>query len=56
MAGIDGTKYRATMPENAARAYWEKHLRNDQTSYNDLEMRRYAQGRSDVKSVRRVKK
>ena len=54
MAGIDGTEYKKTIPTPEARAssdYWRQHLRNDQGAYNDLEARRYANGKSDVSNV-----
>lgn len=56
MAGIDGTEYRNSIPETpTARAYWERHLRNDQTAFNEFEERRYAAGISSVKVQERVK-
>ena len=56
MAGIDGKAYRDSMPESReARAYWERHLRNDQTAFNEFEERRYAAGISSVKVQERAK-
>ncbi len=54
MAGIDGAEYRATIPQTTtqkAQDYWQKHLRNDQVTYNEFEARRYAQGFSSVSNV-----
>ena len=57
MAGIDGTAYKNSIPETpTARASGEKHLRNDQGTYNELELKRYAQGKSDVLNVGSVRK
>ena len=57
MAGIDSTAYRSSMPETkTAQKCWERHLRNDQTAFNELEEKRYAAGISSVTNIGSVKK